>query len=246
MKILAQAVAGNTIAGFQRAAVAAGHEWRWWDERREATFDVFDEHEPDAVFIMASTRAINKCVQEHNTVVIRGSEDTPFTFTVRDSEFPCGRLVDTHIFCHGHAHPAYECEIGITCSPHPIGLQLCKNIGEHNVKIVCEQTWGCVQYLGRGSLENKRDLYRSSTLVLVDDLAGAMRVAACGSVPVNIGPGFDNVDFAERCLEADTVKEVLRFLNDKQCQRASKTNLDSCLKGHSYDDALSVILKEIQ
>ena len=246
MKILAQAVAGNTIAGFRLAAEAAGHTWRWWDEKREATFDVFDEFQPDTVFFMEPTRALIKCGKERDIPGVMGFDDAPFNFKLDDTEFVCGWLVDAHTFCPGNTHPAYECEIGITCSPHPIGLHLCQNIGEHNVKIMCENTWGCVQYLGMGSLEQKRDLYRSSKLVLVDNLIEATRVAACESVPVVVGPELEDHEFTRNCLRADDMEEVLQYLKVVQYQRASKANLGQCLEGHTYDDALKVIMENIQ
>ncbi len=246
MKILAQALPGNTISGFRLAAEAAEHEWRWWDEHREATFDVFDEFQPDVVFFMEPTRAFAKCVAERNITIVQGYDHDPFLFQVNEKTFQCGRLVDKHIFSPGDPHPAYACDIGITASPHPIGVHLCREIGDTNIKIICEEVWGVVQYLGMGSLEQKRDLYRSSTLVLVDSLVEAMRVAACGSVPINIGKKFDDAEFYERCLEAESAEEVWRFNTDNMSQHASRVNLESCITGHTYDDALGVILEEVK
>ena len=242
MKILAQAVPNNTTAGFQRAAEAAGHTWIWWEERHTAAFDVFDEIKPDIMFLMEPSRAITKCIKERPIVVVRGLYNEPFTFMVNNQSFPCGRLVDKHIFCLGDTSPAYLCDIGITCQPHPIGIKLCRDIGAANIKIICNTAWGVVQYLGAGSLENKKDLYRSSSIVLVDSLLEAMRVAACGSVPINVGKRFVDQEFYERCLEADDVEEVWQHYNNKTCQHVSRTNLASCIAGHTYDDALGVIL----
>lgn len=251
MKILAQALPGNTIAGFRLAAEAAGHTWRWWDDNREATFDVFDEFQPDVVFFMEPTRPLKKCAKENNTPGVLGFYDKPFTFEMINckAEFPMlviGGLVDTQMFSPGDLHPAYECDLGITCSPHPIGLHLCRNIGEHNIKIICEETWNIVQYLGMGSLEQKRDLYRSAKFVLVDNLLEAMRVVACGSIPIPVVSEFGFKEFDERCETADTADDVLRIMRDKQYQRVARPNLKSCLNGCSYNDVLKVILENIQ
>jgi hypothetical protein len=245
MKILAQAIPGNTIAGFRLAVEAAGHTWRWWDEQREATFDVFDEFQPDVVFFMEPTRALIKCGKERDTLGVMGFKDLPFNFRVAESDFVCGWLVDQHMFCPGDTSPAYSCDIGISCSPHAIGVNLCYDT-HYNIKIMCEDAWGCSQYLGIGSLEQKRDLYRSSTIVLVDNLTEAVRVAACGSVPVAVGPEFEDHEFTRQCLSAENTEEVIDYLTVKQYQRASRANLNKCLEGHTYDDALKVILEEAQ
>lgn len=251
MKILAQAMPGNTFSGFRLAAEAAGHTWRWWDERHEATFDVFDELDPDVVFFMDPTRPLAKCMKENDTAMVQGCWHKPFTFQANAANLPFGRLVDKQIFNIAPPppflanNPVYVCDVGITASSHPIGINLCyEQFGKLNIKIMCEESWGVIQYLGVGSLENKRDLYRSSTLVLVDSLLEAMRVAACGSVPVNIGEKFSDKEFSERCLEAENTEDVLRFLNNTKCQQVSRRNLDSCIAGHTYDDALKAILKE--
>ena len=183
---------------------------------------------------------------------VTGFEEMPFNFRLKnfnlrlnDIDLVCGWLVDSHIFCPGDAYPAYKCDIGITASPHEIGTHLCHG-ATSNIKIMCETPWSCSQYLGFGSLEQKRDLYRSSTLVLVDTLAEAVRVAACGSVPVSIGPEFEDSEFARHCLRAETMEDVLRYLKVKQYQRASRANLSQCLEGHSYDDALKDLLEEVK
>jgi len=248
MKILAQAIPGNTFNGFRRAAEAIEHTWIWWEEKHTPTFDVFDEVKPDVMFLMETqpTRALQKCLKEYATPVVTGYVDKPFTFTTRDKEFACEYLVDSHLFSEGDPHPAYVCEFGIVCSPCKLGLQLCENLGHINVKIMCEQPWPVVQYLGVGSLENKRDLYRSSHLVLIDSILEAMRVTACGSIPVSIVPELPSTELAERCLHTTDVDELIRFHTTPTYTHSPKRNMQSLLPGHSYSDALDIILKEIE
>ncbi len=250
MKILAQGVPGNTYSGFQRAAEAAGHTWHWWEEQHTATFDVFDEVKPDLVFHMKPTRSLVKCLHLTDVPTVQGTEVKQFNFRINDcivKKFE--RLVDKHIFNPGNPHPAYTCDIGIVTPPTPLGLQLCENIGEFNVKIMHEQPWNITtQYLGVGSLQDKRDLYRSSKLVLVDSVLEAMRVASCCSYPINFYEFYDDIKIALACdlvtCKRD-VEAIIQFHCTASYQFQKREELDECLKGNSYDDALNQIMEKL-
>ena len=263
MKILAQAVPDNTIAGFQRAAEHDGHTWVWWEEQHTPTFDVFDEVKPDMLFFMETTRSLEKCVVEHNVHTIQGDANNPFTFRLKTTTskepyvFPCDRLVDAHMFCPGDKDDAYICDIGITCEPCSIGVNLCYPVGNVSVKVMCETPWGVPQYLGNGSLADKCALYRSANIIVVDSMMEAMRVMSCGSIPVSVNPEV-SLSIKQTEPEEDelhlifcpqTAPDVIDFHTTM-----TKTNqgvkvydgLQTCLMGHTYDDALKVIMGEVQ
>ena len=254
MKILAQGIENNTIAGFERAAVANGYKWIWWEEKHTPTFDVFDEVQPDIVFVMKRTRAIDKCLRERQLPFVEGTEH-PFQFYAYanpDMEgkkrcfLECDALVDSHMFCSDVLNPEFQCDIGICCEPNPIGLQICEDIGLLNIKIMSETQWSAPQYLGIPTLEQKRDLYRSSTMVLVDSILEAARVASCGSVPVFLGEIPPENKFGQWCLQARDVSDIMDYYNVEQYRITSKYQLSQYLSTCSYDVALKVLLDGIR
>jgi len=245
MKILAQAVANNTVAGFQRAAEAAGHKWVWWEEQHTPAFDVFDELQPDVLFFMEANRALLKCIQEFSPHMVQGFFHTPFEFDVNGQRLRCERLVDTHIFCAGDPDPAYECSVGIVCPPNPLGLSLCNQLGKLNVKIVCEQPWPVAQYLGYGSLMTKRDLYRHSTIVMVPDLLEAMRVIACGSIPYATDSTVNELTGIQ--VEPDELTDWIHQLEiNPQIRNETIKQLQKLVVNRTYDTALTTISEAIK
>jgi len=252
MKILAQAIPGNTYAGFSRAAEAAGHSWVWWEERHTPAFDAFDEIGPELLFYMDMTRAMQKCVDVDGVATVQGLMDDQFRFIVGDQGLQCNYLVDTHMFNKGEVHPALFCDIGIACAPNPLGLKLCNGFAI-NIKILYEQGWPTTQYLGAGSLSDKRDLYRSSNVVLVDDPLEAIRVIACGSIPVTSNKDMSTtllkhgvlVPYYDDAHELYDFHDEIILANEHQGERL-REDLQKTLKGHSYDDALTVIMENLQ
>lgn len=250
MNILAHATPGNTYGGFRLAAEAQGHKWVWWEESHTPAFDVFDELKPEMVFFMDPPRALQKCVLEYDTMTVQGYPDQPFSFTAGTKKIENSGLVDNHIFCPGDAHPAYLCEIGIVCEPNPIGLELCRFVGHHNIKIMCEEPWPLPQYLGIGTLENKRDLYRSAKVVLVSDMLEAMRVIACGALPISNNEYLSEqfaIHLSETIPYVTTAEEVLHCYDkginiDYWAQHID--SLQHTISSNTYDNVLTKILEE--
>jgi len=257
MKILAQAVPGNTIAGFSRAAEAAGHSWVWWEERHTPAFDVFDEIQPDMLFYMNMTRAMQKCVDTNGIPTLCGSLDSPFQFKLNQSyNVKCDYLVDAHMFNMGEVHKGLACDIGITCDTNPVGLKLCQEAPCQkvwNIKILNDTAWPTTQYLGVGTLSDKRDLYRSASLVVVDTLMDVIRVIACGSIPVSVNQEVSTTLLNHGMLIPyyDDAYTLMDFHNNVVTRNPSEgasllANLRGHLAGHAYDDALTLILENAQ
>ncbi len=223
MKILAQASPGNTFGGFQRAAQQASHTWIWWEEHVKPTFDVFDELHPDILFMMEEnkTKSLDKCISEYKIPVVIGHKGQPFCFDIRTGDitvstgFPSG-LVDTHIFNTGPKNPQLICKFGVVSKPYPQLLDLC--FEQHSVKILHEQPWPVAQYLGVGSLYDKRDLYRSCSIAIADDCFEIGRAHACGAHVV------ESKDFT---------------------YETSSVNISKTIQYQSYDHALEHILKTL-
>lgn len=193
MKILAQAKPHNTLAGFQRAVVKAGHQWVWWEEEHTPAFDVFDSYKPDILFCMEDySRAVKKCIEERKIPFVIGHYDDPFTFTVQpvDDEsirLAYGWLADTNFFKPSVGGNNIWCELGVVAAPNPTIINLCfNNLNTINIKIMYEEPWKVAQYIGVPKLEDKRNLYNISLAVFVDTVLEAMRVIACGSIPITI------------------------------------------------------------
>lgn len=246
MKILAQGSPNNTIAGFQRAAEAAGIQWTWWEERHTPAFDAFDEIQPDLVMMMEPSRSLRKCLNEFGTDVVQGFVEQPFLFEVNEVNMDCERLVDYHMFNPGDAHPAYECSLGIVSNPNPLGLQLCDYLKDYGIKIMCEEAWPTYQYLGIPTLADKRDLYRSSQVVLVDSMLEAMRVIACGSIPIpSAGKHKDFHDKIQYMNFVET-RDFLTELSDNPDDGDElRISLQKLLVHRTYDTALATIIGDI-
>jgi hypothetical protein len=245
MKILAQAIPNNTIAGFQRAAEAAGHTWIWWEERHTPAFDVFDEVQPDMVMLMELNRPLSKCIKERKPAVVQGFEHKPFTFEVNNVPLECERLVDSHMFNPGDPDPAFECVIGIVSGPTPVGLNLCFET-EMGIKIMSETPWPVHQYLGVPSLVNKRQLYRSSQVVLVPSMVEAMRVIACGSVPISCNPAqelHEEITFMDAEEVADFAHQMVI---NPQIREDVLGKLRKLTVNRTYDTALNTIMENVQ
>lgn len=248
MKILAQGSPGSTIAGFRLAAEAAGHQWIWWEEHHTSAFDVFDEVQPDMVMFMDMTRPLSKCIKEHQKPTIQGFREKPFTFEVNRVVMDCERLVDSYIFnkCEGPTSydvPVFACTFGIVARPNPVGLHLCYR--EKGVKVMSDDPWPVHQYLGVPSLMDKRDLYRSATVVVIDNMIEAMRVIGCGSIPVS-------------CNDSQELHELIPYMNANKIsgfvkemlvspdyRRELLDELPSLLVNRTYETAFTTILESL-
>jgi hypothetical protein len=243
MKILAQAIPENTMSGFQRAAEHAGHKWIWWEEQHTPAFDAFDEIKPDLVMLMRFTKPLSKCLIESGIPIVMGYFDSPFSFNINEERgLDCERLVDAHMFSPGDVHPAYICPLGIVSNPSPMGLHLLDKID--CVKIMCEEAWPSYQYLGIPTMMDKRDLYRSSSVVLIHDMIEAMRVIACGSIPISDADDLhDDIPGMTSGELADFVHEMVR---NPQTHEEITQHLQRLTVNRTYDTALNTILESIQ
>jgi len=226
MKILVQATPNNTVGGFAKAAVHLGHQWIWWEESHVPAFDAFDEIKPDMFVGMKLTPAISKCLHNTQIPTLFGSKNEPFKFRTTTAEFDFKYLVDHHTFYVGSVDSALRCDVGIVCEPCPAGLNVCRE--PLNVKILSETPWPVSQYLGVGSLDDKRRLYCSAKRVLVDDIIDVLRVVACGSIPIYCGEDdalpipwnkFHNPNIPEEQY-VETVKEYQALLCDHTYEKA--------------------------
>jgi hypothetical protein len=237
MKILAQAIPNNTISGFAKAAVELGHDWIWWEESHVPAFDAFDELKPDMFIGMQITLALAKCLQTAQIPIVIGSVDKPFVFKLttqsKTQEFDFKYLVDHHNFYVDDMDDALRCDFGIVCGPCPEGLNICRE--PLNVKILSELPWSVSQYLGVGSLNDKRRLYCSTKKVLVDNIIEVLRVIACGSMPIYCGED-DKLPtpwnkFHNTCIPEEQYATVIQEHQE-------------LLHNHTYENALKKIISQ--
>lgn len=196
IKIVAHACEGNTYSGFEAAAKAKGYKWIWWDENMVALHDVLHEVKPDVVFTMQKNvrDGVIRAFTKYNITNVVGNVDKPFSFTVNkysinshnnilvdNREYEFALLVDTSVFNPQQppVNPLLQCDIGITAKPCKVGLDVCTEVGKYNVKVLSDTEWSVPQYLGIGSLENKRDLYHQAKVVIVDQGIEEARAKLC-------------------------------------------------------------------
>jgi len=239
MNILVQGTANTTLSGFQRAAEAEGHTWIWWEENHTPAFDVFDDVKPDMLFCMENvSRATQKCVAEFNIPFVCGDSKQPFKFSVSNQMMDFERLVDAHIYhMVDEIDPALECDIGVVCEPCPLVLNLCRNIGEYNIKIMGDTPWSAIQYLGVGSMHDKARLYQSCRVAVVDSTLEMMRAIACGAIVVDTRDNHPQTLCGEEAVRT--------YANMMDITKLVKTTQDNMLPGHTYDDAFKTIMETI-
>lgn len=247
MKVLAQGVPGCTYAGFKRAVEVEGGTWIWWQEQHTPAFDVFDEVNPDAIFCMETSRALSKCILEFSPIVIKGQPD-PFTFDVgSDKTVDFQRLYDAHIFGLTEPFPAHRSHAVIAADVCQIGLQICYNAIEADIKVISETSWPVSQYMGRASVQQKAELYASTGAVVTDSAIEAMRAIACGAGAIVIG---DNPDFGKefddhRESDVSTIMDYIGGIADSATSQAEFIQGDrQLLQNKSYDFAWKFILEQ--
>jgi hypothetical protein len=195
LKVVSHACEGNTYSGFEAASKAKGYEWIWWDENIVPLHDVLHEVQPDVVFTMQKDvmDGVARAFAKHSVKNIVGDVSTPFSFTVRNfstnngaivvksDEYEFALLVDVSVFNPQQppVNPLLQCDIGITAKPCKVGLDVCTEVGKYNVKVLSDKEWSVPQYLGIGSLENKRDLYHQAKVVIVDQGIEEARAKLC-------------------------------------------------------------------
>jgi hypothetical protein len=255
MNILAQAIPGNTYAGFQRAVQNDGHRWVWWEEDNTPAFDVFDEVRPDIVFCTSWTSSLNKCVNEFNVTSVFGDKNIPFVFVVRKSNntittFNFEYLVDNLIYYVDDEPPmnALACDVGVACRPNKTALNLCADPRELNIKIISETPWSVSQYLGFMSIHQKREFYRASSIVMVDDVTEAVKVMACGSLPVSVIP-IDSLTVWHTIDHTDIIDYIYNVIDSTTLYKLMYANtvlgFNQQLEHHSYVDAWSTIKRTL-
>lgn len=263
MNIVVEASVSNPFGGFKTTAETLEHKWFWWEEHHTPAFDIFDEVKPDIFMCPGSpSKAAYKCIMEREIPYITCDRGSAFTFRrheeyesehdkwnasrIRCFEFDF--LFDSHRFYIEGEYPALKCDIAISCDQFPFGVSLCEKIGKYNIKVVNEKPWSVPQYLGIASLDNKRRLYNSATLVFVDTEKEACRVIACGSLPV----------FNSDEQLSDTLNGIMPIITDKNeldgtMQFTTQDTLDHTFgrlheqtKDKTYQMAFEHLIKEIR
>jgi hypothetical protein len=245
MKILAQTV-GNELSGFEAAAKHAGHEWIWWQEEHTPAFDVFDEVRPEVVFMSGDpSAALHSCLAEFKPKHVLTHPDTPFEFKLQGTNglaFKPG-LVDLHTFHAGKPTPAYLTTLCAVCPPNPVILGYCEDLGRC-IKIIHEEPWPVAQYLGVGSLDDKRQLYQSAGFSFVSTYMEALRAVSCGSIVIS-----DTLEDLGLPL-MKTTHGLLSFMDEvmKHSQMASTRDNQQRLLAdqiNTYDIALTHIMERL-
>ena len=246
MKILAQTI-GNELSGFEAAAKHQGHEWIWWEEQHTPAFDVFDEVRPEVVFLSGDqSDALQSCYAEFRPKYVITHPDTPFDFTVQGTvpdyiKFRPG-LVDAHMFRTGKPSPAYLTILCAVCPPNPVILGYCEDLGR-SIKIIHEEQWQVAQYLGRGSLDDKRQLYQSAGFSFVSTHMEALRAMACGSIAIS-----DTLkDLGLPLMK--TTHGLLSFMGEVMENAQMSSTRDQQQKlfqdNNSYDIAFTMIMEKL-
>jgi len=96
------------------------HEVYMWDIKSKSVYDMFDEKEPDMVFIQGynMTEGYIECIKEYNPfVVVRVSDWSPFRDTCSEPLLKAEKKeidlveklhsVATKVYCHIHHHPKW-------------------------------------------------------------------------------------------------------------------------------------------
>ncbi len=254
MNILAQAIPGNTYAGFQRAVQNDGHRWVWWEEGNTPAFDVFDEVSPDVVFYTSLTRALSKCIRRFKTTCVYSNRKTPFIFVmvngrehIATKTFDFEYLVDNLTYYVNDEPPAVAltCDVGVACRPNKTALNLFADPRELNVKVVSETPWSVSQYLGFMSIHQKREFYKASSVVMVDDVMEAVKVMACGSLPVSVIP-IDSPTVWHTANYIEIVDYVYNVVQDSvSTYKNTVSQLRRQLERHSYVHAWSTIKRTL-
>jgi hypothetical protein len=127
------------------------------------------------------------------------------------------------------------------CPPNPVVLGYCEEL-LRSIKIIHEEPWPVAQYLGVGSLDDKRQLYQSASFAFVSTQMEALRAMACGSVAIS-----DTVEDLGVPL-MDTTDKLLSFMDATlQNQRLSKyvAKQQELLQDNTYDMAFTHIMEKL-